>query len=145
MFRIRTNAGEPHAIARPRVREQSCGEESPLRTLKALQSRDAFDDEVIARLAEALEDALTIHRLGITGALRKTPITTNPIEPTGSITKQHSARVRSRRQTSMALRWIGAGLVRAEAQCRRVAGYAQMPLLIAALENESLTPSEKLA
>ena len=43
--------GEPHAIARPRVRDQSCGEEYPLRTLKALQSRDAFDEEVMARLA----------------------------------------------------------------------------------------------
>lgn len=36
----------------------------------------------------------------------------------------------------MVLRWIGAGLVRAKAQHRRVGGHAQMPPLIAALENE---------
>ena len=105
----------------------------------------SISESAAASLAEALDDTLTVHRLGITGKLRKTLITTNPIESTYSVTKRYSARVRRWRGASMVLRWIGAGLIRAEAQYHRVAGYAQMPLLIAALENESLTASEELA
>lgn len=104
-----------------------------------------FSESAAASLVEAFEDTLTVHRLGITGALRRTLITTNPIESTFSITKRHSARVKRWNGSSMVLRWIGAGLIKAEQQYRRVTGHAQMPLLIAALENESLTESAKLA
>jgi hypothetical protein len=45
----------------------------------------------------------------------------------------------------MVLRWIGTGLVKAENQFRRIRGYAAMPKLIAALENESLSQSKQPA
>ena len=46
---------------------------------------------------------------------------------------------------AMVLRWIGTGLVKAEAQFRRVQGYKQMKLLVAALENNSLSEGKDVA
>ena len=45
----------------------------------------------------------------------------------------------------MVLRWVGTGLVKAEAQFRRVRGYKQMELLVAALENEPLSEGKGVA
>jgi len=45
----------------------------------------------------------------------------------------------------MVLRWTGTGLVKAEAQFRRVRGHKQMKLLVAALENESLSEGKDVA
>ena len=45
----------------------------------------------------------------------------------------------------MVLRWVGTGLVKAEAQFRRVRGYKQMRRLVAALENDSLSEGKDVA
>jgi hypothetical protein len=47
--------------------------------------------------------------------------------------------------SAMVLRWVGTGLVKAEAQFRRVRGYKQMELLVAALNNESLSEGKDVA
>ena len=101
----------------------------------------SFSESAAASLAEALEETLTIHRLGITGTLRKTLITTNPIESAFEIVKSNSRRVKRWNGSSMVLRWVGAGLVKAERQFRRVKGYTAIAKLIAALKNETLQQS----
>ena len=98
-----------------------------------------------ASLAEALEETLTVHRLGITGALRKTLDTTNPIESANDVVKTNARRVKRWNGSAMVLRWAGTGLVKAEAQFRRVRGHKQMKLLVAALENESLSEGKDVA
>ena len=96
-------------------------------------------------MAEALDETLTVHRLGITGALRKTLATTNPIESAIEIVKTNARRVKRWNGSAMVLRWVGTGLVKAERQFRRVRGYKQMHLLVAALENDSLSEGKDVA
>lgn len=105
----------------------------------------AINESAAASLAEALEETLTVHRLGVTGALRKTLATTNPIESANDIVKTNARRVKRWNGSAMVLRWIGTGLVKAEAQFRRVRGFKQMVLLVAALENDSLSEGKDVA
>ncbi len=104
-----------------------------------------MNESAAASLAEALEETLTVHRLGVTGALRKTLVTTNPIESANDIVKTNARRVKRWNGSVMVLRWVGTGLVKAEAQFRRVKGYKQMNLLVAALENDSLSEGKDVA
>ena len=104
-----------------------------------------INESAAASLAEALEETLTVHRLGVTGSLRKTLVTTNPIESANDIVKANAHRVKRWNGSAMVLRWIGTGLVKAEAQFRRVRGYKQMELLVAALENDSLSEGKDVA
>lgn len=105
----------------------------------------SISESAAASLAEAFDETLTVHRLGITGALRKTLITTNPIESAFEIVKTNSRRVKRWNGSSMVLRWVGTGLVKAENQFRRVKGHNAMPKLIAALENVSLNQNKRSA
>ena len=72
-------------------------------------------------------------------------ITTNPIESAFEIVKSNSRRVKRWNGSSMVLRWVGTGLVKAENQYRRVKGYEAMPELITALENELLSTNKRTA
>ena len=73
-----------------------------------------ISESAAASLGEALEETLTVHRLGISGALRKTLLTTNPIESTIEVVKRHARRVRRWSSSTMVMRWVGSGLIRAE-------------------------------
>ena len=105
----------------------------------------SINESAAGSLAEALEETVTVHRLGLTGALRKTLLTTNPVESAIEIVKHHARRVRRWNGSSMVLRWTAAGLVRAEQQFRRVKGHHQIPQLITALQNVSLNNSKDVA
>jgi len=111
----------------------------------ALRWLDGISESAAASLREALEETLTVHRLGITGALRRTLLTTNPIESAFDTVSQHAARVKRWNGSAMVMRWAGSGLVCAESQFRRVKGYTALPQLIAALENADLRESEDVA
>jgi len=104
-----------------------------------------ISESAAASLAEALEETLTVHRLGVTGALRRTLVTSNPIESANDVIKENARRVKRWNGSAMVLRWVGTGLVKAEAQFRRVKGYKQMKLFVAALENESLSEGKDVA
>lgn len=83
---------------------------------------EPISEPAAASLREGFEDTLTIHGLGITGMLRKTLVTTNPIESAIEIVKTKSARVKRWNGSAMVMRWVGTGLVQAERQFRRVKG-----------------------
>jgi len=104
-----------------------------------------ISESAAASLAEGLEETLTVHRLCVRGALRRTLATTNPIESAFDIVRDHARRVKRWSGTQMVLRWTGSGLLRAEQQFRRVKGHAAIPALIAALENLSLKESKDVA
>jgi len=104
-----------------------------------------INESAAASLDEALEETLTVHRLGVTGALRKTLATTNPSESANDIVKSNARRVKRWYGSSMVLRWAGTGLLKAEAQFRRVGGHKQMKLLVTALENDSLSEGKDVA
>ena len=57
-------------------------------------------------LAEGMEETLTLHRLGITGALKKSLSSTNLIENLNGSIKRHTGRVKRWRNPNMILRWV---------------------------------------
>ena len=86
---------------------------------------------------EGLEETLTVVRLGVPGALRRTLATTNPIESALSVTRRVTARVTRWRDGDMRRRWCVAGLLRAESKFRRVKGHRGMTTLLKALEEST--------
>ena len=98
-----------------------------------------------ASLREGLTDTLTLTRLGISGSLRRTLESTNPMESMIEIVKTHARRVKNWESGEMALRWAAAGMLAAESQFRRVQGYRELPLLAAALKRELHIESEASA
>jgi transposase-like protein len=92
-----------------------------------------------ASLREGLTEMFTVTRLGITGTLAKTLTTSNPIESMFSIARRVNKNVTHWRDGEMVMRWTAAGMQQAAAQFRRVKGHAQMPALIAALEETTQT------
>lgn len=104
-----------------------------------------ISESAAASLGEALEETLTVHRLGISGTLRKTLLTTNPVESAIEVVKHHARRVKRWNRSEMVLRWVGSGLVRAEQQFRRVKGHEKIAQLVTALENVSLNNSKDVA
>lgn len=98
-----------------------------------------------ASLKEGLEETLTVHKLGVTGFLRKTLQTTNPIESCFSVTRTITARVKRWRGNDMVQRWAVASLLRAEKKFKRVKGYKEIPKLIAVLQQKSIDGKEVAA
>lgn len=88
-------------------------------------------------LREGLEETLTLHRLGLPDALRKSFQSTNLIESALSVAADVAGRVKRWRAGNMRLRWTAAGLLAAEKQFRRVRGYKLMPRLLAKLDADA--------
>lgn len=99
--------------------------------------------DAAASLREGLAETVTINKLGITGTLARTVATTNPIESTIDIVKEHAHNVKNwtpptgpnphRRAGDMRLRWAAAGILCAEEQYHRVKGHRQLAQLAATL------------
>ena len=90
-------------------------------------------------LTEGLPQLLTLHRLGIRGALRKTLCTTNCIESIFSAARYYTRNVKRWRKEEQMDRWIATGLLEAEKNLRRVSGYTQLKKLKEALRNPRKT------
>jgi transposase-like protein len=84
-------------------------------------------------IREGLEDMFTVQRLGVTGTLFKTLMSTNPIESMISIARTTTSNVKRWRDGEMRRRWCAAGMLQAEKSFRRVRGYRQIPALVAQL------------
>jgi putative transposase len=111
-------------------------------TVKYLEK---LNPSAAASLKEGLEETLTVHRLGVTGLLRKTLQTTNPIESCFSVARTITGRVKRWRGDDMVQRWAVASLLRGEKKFRRVKGYKEIPKLIAALQQKSVDRKEVAA
>jgi len=101
---------------------------------KTVEWLEGINPSAAASLREGLEETLTLHRLGLPEALRKSFQTTNLIESALSVASDVAGRVKHWRAGDMRLRWIAAGLLAAEKQFRRVRGNKLMPKLIAVLD-----------
>jgi len=98
---------------------------------------ERINPDAAASLREGLEETLTVVRLGVPGALRRTLATTNPIESALSVTRRVTGRVTRWRDGDMRRRWCVAGLLRAESKFRRVKGHRALPTLMRALEEST--------
>jgi transposase-like protein len=106
---------------------------------------EKLNPSAAASLKEGLEETLTVHKLRVTGLLRKTFQTTNPIESCFSVSRTITGRVKRWRGDDMVQRWAVAALLRAEKKFRRVKGYTEIPKLIAALQQKSIDRKEAAA
>jgi putative transposase len=106
---------------------------------------ERLNPSAAASLKEGLEETLTIHKLGITGLLRKTLSTTNPIEACFSVTRTITGRVKRWRGNDMVQRWAVAALLRAERKFNCVKGYRELPKLVVVLRQKTLDGKEAAA
>jgi len=77
-------------------------------------------------LLEGLGELLTLHRLGVTGPLRKSLCTTNCIESIFSSARYYTRNVKRWRKEEQAERWLAAGLLEAEKRLKPVHGYTRL-------------------
>ncbi|MBI4684627.1 MAG: IS256 family transposase [Nitrospirae bacterium] len=106
---------------------------------------ERLNPSAAASLKEGLEETLTVHKLGVSGLLRKTLSTTNPIESCFSVTRTITGRVKRWSGGDMVQRWAVAALLRAERKFKRVKGYREIPKLTAALQQKSIDRKEVAA
>lgn len=94
---------------------------------------DQINPSAARSLLEGLEETLTLHKLGVPEALRKSLQSTNIAESAIAVVRQTHRNVKRWRNGKQIQRWIGAGLVEAERKFRKVKGYGAMKQLIDAL------------
>ncbi len=82
---------------------------------------------------EGLDETLTVLTLNLSARLRRSLATTNAAESLLSRTRHVKRNVKRWRGGQMMLRWVAAGVLEAVKGFRRLKGYADMPLLVAAL------------
>lgn len=87
-------------------------------------------------LLEAFEELLTLHRLKVPTLLRKTLMSTNPIESMFSLVRHSERNLKRTRGSLMLQRWLGTVLLYCEKQFRRVKGVAEIAQVIATIEAE---------
>jgi putative transposase len=91
-------------------------------------------------LLEAFEELLTVHRLKVPALLRKTLLSTNPIESMFSLVRHSERNIKRSRGSAMLQRWLGTVLLYCEQQFKRVKGFAGIPQVMATIEAEHAEP-----
>lgn len=108
--------------------------ERALAALKALaKSLEDHHPGAAASLREGVEETLTVTRLGLPPALARTLYSTNCVESMISVGRTVTRNVKRWRSAKMIERWTAAGMDVAARQFRRVKGYREIPVLLAAL------------
>jgi putative transposase len=90
-----------------------------------------------ASLREGLEETLTVTRLGVRGALRKTLASTNPCESMIECVRRTSRNVKRWQSGDMALRPTATGMLEAEQQFPKIIGYRDLAKLALAVERQT--------
>src|SRR5216684_2886894 len=88
---------------------------------------------VAASILEGLDEMLTVNRLGLPGALRRSLACTNSIENMMGTVRRVCRNVKRWQDAAMALRWTAAGMMEAAKGFRRLKAYKHLPVLRAAL------------
>jgi putative transposase len=89
-----------------------------------------------ASLKEGMAETLTVTRLGIRGALKRTLQSTNPCESMIETVRRTSRNVKRWQSGEMCLRWTAAGMLEAERQFRRIIGHTDLARLALAVERQ---------
>jgi transposase-like protein len=124
----------PWAQAILRRAYQSADVKTAQRLLLDLARRLETDHPSAAEsVREGLDETLTVLTLNLSARLRRSLATTNAAESLLSRTRHVKRNVKRWRSGQMMLRWVAAGVLEAVKGFRRVKGYADMPMLVAAL------------
>jgi putative transposase len=92
-------------------------------------------------LKEGMQETLTVTRLGVRGALKRTLQSTNPCESMIECVRRSSRNVKRWQSGEMCLRWTAAGMLEAERQFRRIVGHADLAKLAFTIEAEITQPT----
>jgi len=108
-----------------------------LEQLRLLASElDRSHPGAASSLREGMAETLTLTRLGVRGALKRTLESTNPCESMIECVRRSSRNVKRWQSGDMALRWTAVGMLEAERQFRRIIGYHDLAKLALAIEHE---------
>ena len=100
----------------------------------------AKNESAADSLLEAFEELLTLHRLKVPALLRKTLLSTNPIESMFPLVRHSERNIKRARGSAMLQRWLGTVLLYCEQQFNRVKGFAGIAQVMATLEAEHAEP-----
>ena len=100
----------------------------------------AKNESAADSLLEAFEALLTVHRLKVPALLRKTLLSTNPIESMFSLVRHSERNIKRARGSAMLQRWLGTVLLYCEQQFNRVKGFAEIAQVLATIEVEQAAP-----
>jgi putative transposase len=110
-------------------------ERSALTKLAKIRTEISFvSAKAVSSLTEGMYETLTVHRLGVTGALRTSLRTTNIIESAFASVRRYMNRVKRFQSEEQRDRWTIWSLVEAEKHFRCVEGHRQVPDLKKALK-----------
>ncbi len=96
-----------------------------------------MNESPVPSLDEGVEETLTLHRLGLGGTLGTSLKTTNCLESIMAQVGQRTDKVDRWINSGQKQRWVASALLDIEPRLRRIKGYRQLPLLRAALEQET--------
>lgn len=96
-------------------------------------------------LLEAFEELLTLHRLKVPELLRKTLMSTNPIESMFLLVRHSERNIKRSRGSAMLQRWLGTVLLYCEPQFKRVKGFAGIATIEAEHAESQLVQPKKAA
>jgi transposase-like protein len=103
-----------------------------------------INESAAASLEEGLEETLTVVRLGLPDILRRTFMSTNPLESVLDGVRSRTRRVKRWRKPSMVSRWIASALLLVEKRLRRINGHRSMALLIEALKRQGVSIAKEV-
>ena len=103
--------------------EQVAYEDAKKMLLELLTWLGEKNESAANSLREALEEILTLHRLKVPGALRKTLHSTNPIESMFSMVRDGESNIKNYQSSRMMQRWLASVLLYAEHRFRRIKGF----------------------
>ena len=95
-----------------------------------------LNESAVKSLDEGFEETLTLHRLGVFGALGASLKTTNCLESINALVERRTGRVTAWRTSDQKHRWLAAALLDIEPRLRRIRGHRSLPLLRSALQRE---------
>ena len=97
-----------------------------------------------ASLAEAGEELITLHKLNVPATLHASLLSTNAIENVMRNYRAQTAKVSKwRLETNQISRWTATALLQVERGFHRIKGYADLPVLLAALAGEIPNPNSR--
>lgn len=139
-----------HPEVRRRLRK-AWGKTDAAEALRRLESLARWLQEqghpsAATSVREGMEETVTINRLGVPAKLAVSLYSTNIVESAFSVARSVMGNVkrwRPRSKSRMIERWCAAGLLVAEGQFRRVNGYREIPMLVAALKAHAAKVSQE--
>src|SRR5258708_3108791 len=116
----------------------ACGRTAEGLVLDVAKGLETDHPSAAESVREGLDETLTVLTLKLSARLRRSLATTNAAESLLSRTRHVKRNVKRWRSGQMMLRWVAAGVLEAVKGFRRLKGYADMPMLVAALRARHL-------